>query len=268
MKNCAHQYFTLRRHWCCHTSQQDLSAALWEGVWFPHTSLLTQGSLTVTYARGDRSVRGKICVSAHISSVLLPWNLITSEAVRNPWPWCYDTSKTCRDKLPVFYVLHIQKNTFKLMFSQFNIQAWTTDHLWRHTIDFYIFLRHWSTALTLDASTTVFNNHHLTVRSALVPHCCYTCQALHSCVAHNAISSDHNNSRFITQNSKSFSHWNLISVKHRNIFLFWVVSYQFFCMKWCLLLTSEARWLLELTLAPWVGWKLLRQTTFQCFKLF
>lgn len=63
----------LGRHCCCHTSQQDLSAARREGVWFHRTSLLTQGSLTVTYARGDWSVREKICVSAHISSVLLPW---------------------------------------------------------------------------------------------------------------------------------------------------------------------------------------------------
>lgn len=96
VKNCAHQYFTQRRHWCCHASQQDLSTALWAGVWFPHTSLLTQGSLTVTYARGDRSVRRKICVSARISSVLVPWNLITSETVRNPWLWCYETFRTCR----------------------------------------------------------------------------------------------------------------------------------------------------------------------------
>lgn len=63
----------LGRHCCCHTSQQDLSAARREGVWFHRTSLLTQGSLTVTYVRGDWSVREKICVSAHISSVLLPW---------------------------------------------------------------------------------------------------------------------------------------------------------------------------------------------------
>lgn len=96
MKNCAHQYFTPRRHWCCHTSQRDLSAALREGGWFPHTSLLTQGSLTVTYAGEGRSVMGKICASAHISSVMLTWRPITSDTVRSPWQRCYDSCKTCR----------------------------------------------------------------------------------------------------------------------------------------------------------------------------
>lgn len=51
----------------CHSSRPDLSAARQAAVWFPRTSLLTQGSLTVTYARGDSSVREKICASAHIS---------------------------------------------------------------------------------------------------------------------------------------------------------------------------------------------------------
>lgn len=101
VSTCAHQYFTLRRHWRCQASQQDLSAALWEGVWFPHTSLLTQGSLTVTYARGDRNVREKICVSAHISSVLLPWNTITCETERNPWPRTYSTPKTHRSGINI-----------------------------------------------------------------------------------------------------------------------------------------------------------------------
>lgn len=38
----------------------------------PHLSPDTGGSLTVTYARGDRRVREKMCVPAHISWALLP----------------------------------------------------------------------------------------------------------------------------------------------------------------------------------------------------
>lgn len=50
------------------------------GVWFPHTSLPTQGSLTVTYVRGDRGVMGEnMCVSLHqFCSALMETNHIWS----------------------------------------------------------------------------------------------------------------------------------------------------------------------------------------------
>lgn len=145
--NRAHQCFTLRRHWDCHASPQDLSASMWEAAWSPHTSFLTQGSLTVTYARGDRRVREKICVSAHISSPLLPWNPITSETVR---VWCYNTSKTrssttdiysmyilvvCKTKeeLPTYYILYKQKVYFSFFFKR---QMWTIEYQ-THTLFFF-----------------------------------------------------------------------------------------------------------------------------------
>lgn len=83
-----------------HLTARFIGSSVRAGAWFPHTSHLTQGSLTVTYVRGDRSVVGKIQFCSALMETDHIWN-----SKKYPWQWCYDTPSSCRATI---YVLKVQ----------------------------------------------------------------------------------------------------------------------------------------------------------------